>query len=146
MWEKTQNQIKSRKLLSRDGFKRWLLVHGFCVKRKWSLANRRNSKKPLDKSFPLGTAFLEQTLLCLYYTCQFLKTSVYMRIFDLHEHQFLSESTYCIYTKALHTLPIGHTLAESRLQQEHLCIQGYKHDPYSKRSTLPWVWGSWWAF
>lgn len=45
VWEKIQDQIKSGKPLSRGGFKRCLLVPGFCVKRKWSLAKQKKLRE-----------------------------------------------------------------------------------------------------
>lgn len=117
--------------------------------------NRRKCKKLLGKSFPFGTALLEQTLLCITYVlhmlhiyniCQPLKISLCMKIFAVHMNINFCQSP-CVAFKPKYCTHCILTIW-SRLQQVYFYIREYKHDPYKKGGSvpLPWVWGSWWAF
>lgn len=138
-WEKRYKiRLNQEKLLSRDSFKRCLLVPGFC--RKIIDCQTEESVRSRWLIFSL----LEQTLQRLYYIRQLLKIALGMKIFAVHVNINFRQNprvafkpkycTHCILT------------IRSRLQQVYLYyIQGYKWDAYKKGGSvpLPRVWGSW---
>lgn len=83
----------------------------FAWKENDHLLKRRNSEKPLGKSFPLGTAFLEQTLLGLHMPALktfrrnedfwFTQTSNFIRVHVLHLNRSTVHAAYWPYDHGL---------------------------------------------